>query len=74
MIIFNLAANLEEDNEVRDSYQNRNVIKLINADDTMTFNNAVLNCLHYQNKIGSMRQVLAVYIRLWQESIALCSV
>jgi hypothetical protein len=54
MIIFNLASNLEED-EVRDSNMNKNVIRLVNANDTYTFNEAVLNCLHYQNKIGSMR-------------------
>lgn len=46
MIIFNLASNLAED-EVRDSDANKRIIQLFNANDTFTFNEAVLNCLHY---------------------------
>ena len=52
MIIFNLAANLAED-EVRDTDANKHLAQLLNADDTYTFNEAVLNVLHFQNKIGS---------------------
>ena len=48
VIIFNLANNLE-DNNMGDSSANKNIAKLINANDTATFNEAVLNCLHYQN-------------------------
>lgn len=48
VIIFNLANNLE-DNRAGDASADKNIIKLINANDTATFNEAVLNCLHYQN-------------------------
>lgn len=48
MIIFNLASNLE-DNNLGDSSANKNIVRLMNANDTATFNEAVLSCLHYQN-------------------------
>lgn len=46
VIIFNLANALEE-NMNNGSETNKNVVRLINADDTITFNEAVLTCLHY---------------------------
>lgn len=47
MIIFNLAASLDDDHNRGDSAAQRNIIRVINANDTLTFNEAVLNCLHY---------------------------
>lgn len=41
MIIFNLAASIDDDNRDVNSAR-RNIVKLMNANDTATFNEAVL--------------------------------
>ncbi|CDW71661.1 equilibrative nucleoside transporter [Stylonychia lemnae] len=74
VIIFNLVQTLEDIKDQDEDYDNQNVNKLIDANNTLEFNDAVFQCVQAQNKMTSLRDVWTTFKQIWIESLCLCLV
>lgn len=69
IVIFSLAQTIDDSRDYSESGRNRNLNKIIDANDTITFNKAVLHCLQRQNTLGNFKSVMGTYKDIWIEGL-----
>eukprot|EP00347_Sterkiella_histriomuscorum_P012064 403370027 len=71
VIIFNLVQTLKDIQDQDEDYDDMHVNRLIDANNTYEFNEAVYQCVQSQNKMTSLRDVWGTFKQIWIESLIL---